>query len=192
MSVVSSRLPVVSRRYSAVRPISARSWQLLLVGCLAALVGCGYKSAASQRMDWGVRTLAVLPLENRSTTYEVEQILTRQLVHALVEKSSFKIVSDASQADAVLSGSVIRLTANPVIFGPATLGSTFLVTMGVQVELKDRTTGRILYSNNSYVFREQYQINPDVENFFSERNPAIERIAGDFANAVVTTILEAF
>ena len=136
--------------------------------------------------------MAVLPLENRSTTFEVEQILTRQLVHALVEKSHFRIVSDASQADAVLSGSVIRLTANPVIFGPATLGSTFLVTMRVQVELKNRTTGQILYSNNSYIFREQYQINSDVENFFSERNPAIERIAGDFANAVVTTILEAF
>lgn len=164
----------------------------VLLAAGLATAGCGYKSAASQRVDWGLRTVAVLPLENRSNAFEVEQILTRRLVHAFIEKSHYRVISDASQADGVLSGTVTGVSANPVVFGPATLGSTFLVTLRAQVELKDRRTGRSLYVNNNYIFREQYQINSDVESFFSERNPAIERIAEDFANAVVSTILESF
>ena len=46
--------------------------------------------------------------------------------------------------------------------------------------------------SRSYLFREQYVINVDVRNFFSELNPALGRIADDFAASVVTTVLESF
>ena len=42
------------------------------------------------------------------------------------------------------------------------------------------------------MFRDQYVINVDVENFFSELNPALERIGQDFAASVVVGILEGF
>ena len=165
---------------------------------LATQVACGYKVATQNRVDPDIGTLAVLPLENKTTTFEVEQILTRSLVRAFIERSSYTVVSDSSQADAVFQGQsrdFYQVSANPVIFGEQTFGSTFLVTwLSVvgRVELRERETSKLLFENNNFIFREQYVINVDVRNFFSELNPALGRIADDFASSVVTTILERF
>ena len=175
---------------------SKRSSRALCAAFLSAVLltasSCGYKSASRQRLDNGIRTVAVIPFENRTTTFQVEQILTRAVVNALVAKTKYQLVDDPAQADAVLTATVVSLRASPVLFGRSSLGSTFLVTMNAQVEFKSRKTGDVLFRNNRYVFREQYQINADVETFFTEQNPAIDRIAGDFAGAVVTNILEGF
>lgn len=153
--------------------------------------GCGYRVAAKNRLE-RIQTVAVLPMKNQTTTLEVEQILTRSIIRSFVEKTGYRVVRDPGQADAVLEGIVTRVTANPVIFGQRTFGSTFLVTLNASVELKERESGKVLFRNPRYTFREQYVINVDVEQFFSERNPALERIADDFASSVVTTIVEQF
>ncbi len=169
-----------------------RSGLILAAVLLSVVSGCGYRAASRNRLNPQFRTLAVLPLENKTTTSEVEQILTRSLVRAFVEKSSYQLINDPSQADAVLRGVVSRLSASPVIFRRGTFGSTFLVTLQAQVELQDQRSGKVLYKNDGYIFREQYQINVDVENFFSELNPALGRVAADFASSVVTTLLESY
>ncbi len=172
-----------SARYSAVGGLL-----MLVVFQLA----CGYRVASTNRLDPNIRKISVLPLKNETTTFEVEQILTRALVRAFVERSSFVMVNDPSDADAVLTGVVSALNANPVVFGQETFGSTFLVTLNARVELRDRKTGKVLFKNDNYVFREQYVINVDVKNFFSELNPALGRIAEDFSSSVVSTILEGY
>ncbi len=159
---------------------------------LATQLACGYKVASNNRIAPDIGTLAVLPLENKTTTFEVEQILTRSLVRAFIERSSYTVVSDSSQADAVFQGVISQVSANPVIFGEQTFGSTFLVTVVGRVELRERETSKLLFESNNFIFREQYVINVDVQNFFSELNPALGRIADDFASSVVTTILERF
>lgn len=159
---------------------------------LLVTLSCGYRVATKNRLSPSFRSVAVVPLTNETTTFEVEQILTRALVHELVQRSDFDVRNDASQAEAVLEGSVFRLSANPVTFGRAAFGSTFLVTLHARVALKERQTGRILFQNNNYIFREQYVISNEVETFFSELNPALDRIGKDFAASVVSTILEDF
>lgn len=119
-------------------------------------------------------------------------MLTQSMIRALVERSSYRVTRDPAKADGILQGVISRVTANPVIFGEETFGSTFLVTLNARVELRERQTGKILFKNDEYIFREQYIINVDVKNFFSELNPALARIADDFASSVVTTVLEGF
>ncbi|MFQ5740680.1 MAG: LPS assembly lipoprotein LptE [Acidobacteriota bacterium] len=169
----------------------------LLLGCAALLMlllqpGCGYRVASANRLAPDISSVAVLPLQNKTSTFAVEQVLTRSLIHALVEKTGYKVLEDASQADAVLKGVISRATVRPVTFGRGSFGSTFLVTLTAQIELKERRSGKVLFKNDRYIFREQYVINADLENFFSELNPAIDRIAGDFASSVVSTMVEGF
>jgi len=163
---------------------------LLLVVALLT-TACGYRPASATRSVKG-QSIAVETLVNRTTTFEVEQILTRALIRSLVEKSSYRIVQDPSQADVVLRGEILSILATPVIFGSETFGTAFLVTLHAKVELRDRRTDKILLKNDSYLFREQYEINADVKYFFSEQNPALERIAADFGSSVVSTVLEDF
>jgi hypothetical protein len=76
--------------------------------------------------------------------------------------------------------------------GRSGFASTFQVTITVSVALKDRKSGETVFQENGLLFRDQYVINVDVEEFFSEQNPALGRIANDFASSVVTTMLEDF
>ena len=167
-------------------------WMILAVSTLCLWVGCGYRMASKNRVALPIRTLTVLPLRNETSTFEVEQVLTRSLVREFVRKSAYEVLNDPSQSDAVLTGVVSRLRATPVIFGQANFGSTFLVTLSARVELVERRTQKVLYRNDAHVFREQYTINIDVSNFFSELNPALDRLAEDFASSVVTEVLENF
>jgi len=165
---------------------------LLMIGILLATASCGYRVASRNRLDQRIQSIHVLPFENETSTFRVEQILTRAVIHGFVRKSGFEVAADPARADAVFQGVVSRVTANPVIFGQETFGSTFLVTLDAKVEVKERSSGEVLFQNDRYIFREQYVINVDVENFFSELNPALERIAEDFASSVVAAILEQF
>ena len=151
-----------------------------------------YKPASANRLPLDIGSVAVLTLENHTSTFAVEQILTRSLVRTFVEKTRYRVLREAAGADAVMSGAVSRVTASPVTFGTGSFGTTFLVTLTARVELRDQRNGKTLFKNDRFTFREQYVINVDVDNFFSEQNPALERIAGDFASSVVTSVLENF
>lgn len=177
----------------AVNGRSRRACLGWLATLLCALAGsCGYRVAERNRLDAGIRSVAVEPFENATATYRVEQKLGEALVRKFIEKTSWAVHSSASDADAVLSGAVSRLSVSPVTFGQGSFGTTFLVTLDARVELREKETDRVLFKNDRYVFREQYQLNIDVERFFTEQNPALDRIAEDFAASVVTSILEAF
>lgn len=162
--------------------------------CLAVLLlasHCGYRIASHNRLAPALDSIAVV-LENESQTFQVEQILSRTLIRTLVQQTDYRVVSNPSRADGVLKGTIIRVTANPVTFGRGSFGSTFVVILTAKLELRDRRQEKVLFRNDRFVFREQYVINSDVENFFSELNPALERIAVDFASSVVSSIREGF
>ena len=167
------------------------TWMIVGLMLLSVQSACGYRIASSNRLPSGT-VIAVLPFENETTTFRVEQVLTQSVIRALVQKSGDRVTRDPAQADRILEGVISRVTANPVLFGEETFGSTFLVTLNARVELREQQSGKILFKNDEYIFREQYIINVDVKNFFSELNPALGRIADDFASSVVTTVLEGF
>jgi len=127
---------------------------LLLVAQLA----CGYRVASRNRIAPQISTIAVLPFVNETTTFEVEQILTRSFIRVLVEKSSFRVITDPSKADGILEGVISGVSVSPVTFSQGSFGSTFLVTLNARIKLREQETGEVLL-NRSYLFREQYVIN---------------------------------
>jgi len=166
---------------------------LLLMVWILAGSGCGYRIASENRVRLPFKSIAVEPLESDTTTFKVEQYLTRSLVNELVEKSSFEVINDTLSADAVLWGRVHEVRASPITFARrGDFGSTFLVSLRVTLLLRDRKSNEIVYRMDDYSFREQYVINIEVENFFTEENPALKRIARDFAEDAVSAILEGF
>jgi hypothetical protein len=50
----------------------------------------------------------------------------------------------------------------------------------------------VLYRNDALSFREQYQSTQDLSGFIREDQPAVQRIASDFAQTVVGDMLESF
>jgi lipopolysaccharide assembly LptE-like protein len=156
--------------------------------------GCGYRVAGrTSSLPASVKTIAVLALENRTPRYRVEQRMTAALVHEFLTRAKYRIVSDASNADAVLTGRITSLETNAILFDAATgRATTMLVTVRCEILLEDRAAKTALYRNDNFLFRNEYEISTDLNSFFEEQDPALDRLARDFASRLVSAILENF
>jgi hypothetical protein len=52
--------------------------------------------------------------------------------------------------------------------------------------------GKVLYKNENYVFRQQYQSTTDLATFIQENPAAMQRLSRDFARQLVADVLEGF
>ncbi len=171
---------------------------LVLVTAALWISGCGYHVAGrSDSLPKSIHVIAVPALENKTTSYRIEQRLTTATVHEFLAKTSYRVVPDPANGDAVLRGKVLSLEALPLLFDTATGRATvLLVTLKCEVTFEERETGKILYHTDNFIFRNQYEIstapgNPDsVKNFFEEQDPALERMAQDFASRLVAAVVE--
>jgi len=66
------------------------------------------------------------------------------------------------------------------------------IILTVQFNLTDRHTGKVIYQRSGYEFRERYEISTSLPTYFDESSPAMKRVTRAAAQAVVTSILEAF
>ncbi len=158
------------------------------------LIGCGYRVAGrNNRLPVTLHTIAVPAIENHTSRYRVEQRLTEALVHELLARTSYRVVADPAGADAVLRGQITGLETSALLFDPATgRATTLLVTVRLAVSLEERETKKLLYRNDNFLFREQYEVSTDIPSFFEELGPALDRLARDFAARLVAALLENF
>lgn len=161
---------------------------LVLISILPA--GCGYRlRSAVSPLPEGLQSLAIPTFANETQVYKLEQRLTRAVVSEFMSRTRARITAAPEDADAVLYGEIRTLSSNPVTFGQDTFGSAFLVTVQTSVRLVRRSDGKVLWENADLVFRERYVLNPRVTEFFSEQNPALERLARDLAGSLAGAIL---
>ena len=158
------------------------------------LAGCGYHIAGrSDALPKSIHVIAVPALENTTNSYRIEQRLTSATVHEFLARTPYKISSNPAGADAVLRGKVVSLEAVPLLFDTVTgRATTMLVTVKCDITLTDSDTQKALFHNDNFVFRNEYEISTDVQIFFSEQDPALNRLARDFAQRLVAAVTENF
>ncbi len=181
------------REKSPVSAFTAGTLFLFLFSLLL-LSHCGYRVAGrGAQLPAEVKTIAVLALENKTSRFRIEQRLTEAVVREFLARTKYRIVSGPEGADAVLRGEVLGLESSAVLFDTATgRATTMLVTVRVQARLEDAAKKTTLWQNDNFLFREQYEISTDLASFFEEQEPALERLARDFAAALVSAVLENF
>ena len=156
--------------------------------------GCGYHVAGrSDALPKNIHVIAVPAMENATTSYRIEQKLTSATVHEFLATTPYKITSEPATADAVLRGKVLTLEAVPLLFDTKSgAATTMLVTVHCEVTLTQTDTQKVLYHTDKFVFRNEYEISTDVKSFFEEQDPALDRLARDFAQRLVAAITENF
>jgi outer membrane lipopolysaccharide assembly protein LptE/RlpB len=175
---------------------SKLAWRALLLILLMATLqaGCGYHVAGhSNSLPKSIHVIAVTALENKTTSYRIEQKLTSATVHEFLARTPYKIVSNAANGDAVLRGTVVSVEAVPLLFDTQTgRATTMLITVKCEVSLTERDTDKVLYHSENFVFRNEYEISTDVPSFFEEQDPALDRLAQDFARKLVAAVVEKY
>jgi outer membrane lipopolysaccharide assembly protein LptE/RlpB len=167
---------------------------LFLLAICSHLAACGYHVAGrTDALPKSIHVIAVPALENATTSYRIEQKLTSATVHEFLATTPYKITSEPSGADAVLRGKVLTLEAVPLLFNTQTgAATTMLVTVRCEVTLTQTDTQKVLYHTDKFIFRNEYEISTDVKSFFEEQDPALDRLAKDFAQRLVASITENF
>ena len=156
--------------------------------------GCGYHvagQASNLPPDW--KTIAVPAFTNNTTQYRIEQRLTEAVIREFISRTKYRVIEDTKSADAVLHGEVLTIETSPVLFNANTGEvTTMLVTVHTKVQLTDNHTQKAVYQNDDMLFRDEYQISPDVKSFFQEEDPALQRMSRDFASHLVADVMEGF
>jgi len=142
-----------------------------------ALGGCGYHVAGrTNALPKTIHVIAIPTMENKSTTFKIEQRLTAATIHEFLAKTNFKVISDPNGGDAVLTGKVLSVEILPLLFEeqpeqqtpgtpppttpPPTIAqaTAMIVTMKCEVTLTERDNDKVLYHTNNFVFRNEYQL----------------------------------
>jgi len=176
------------------KKIFGRMTLAVFAATLSGLSGCGYHVAGrSDALPHDIHVIAVPALENATTSYRIEQKLTSATVHEFLARTPYKVVSNPAAGDAVLRGKVVSLEAVPLLFDTTSgRATTMLVTVKCEVTLTQTATEKVLYHTDNFVFRSEYEISTDVKSFFGEQDPALDRLAKDFAQRLVAAVTENF
>lgn len=191
-----------------VRPVvmkaeGARNGALLFLGCLLAAMmvsGCGYHQVGSAaHVPGNIRTLAVPIFASKVQAYRTETTFTQAVVRELNTRTKYRVLTSSgngtflgagSDTDAVLRGTILSETVAPLTYDPTSgQTSSYLITINAQIEMVSHD-GTVLYRNQAFNWHEQFQSTQDLSGFVQEDNMAVRRMASDFAQALVSDLLE--
>ena len=155
--------------------------------------GCGYRvsTGKARGLPVTIKALAILPMENETLGFRIEQSLTTAVHQAFAARSPFRVQSVTEGADAILRGSVTSFYTSPVAFDPRSGRTTeVLLTVGMRLSLTDTHTGQALFESGDWVFREPYEVSQDPKVYFGENQPAVDRLSRRMADSLLAMIME--
>lgn len=161
-------------------------------------LGCGYALAGrGSFLPSYVDAIGIPTFVNRTAVFNLETQLTQKVQSEFISRSRYQILPDATGADAVLTGEVMSVVIVPASFNTEQIASRYIITMSASVELRDVRDNKILWENPRMVFRQEYEAQSgenvlDPAAFFGQDLNALERMSSDFAQTIVSAILEAF
>ncbi len=165
----------------------------LLFAALA-LSACGYRVAGHANvLPANLHSIAVVPFRNISTQYTIADALSKSVTRELISRTRYQINADPDHADAILTGSVNNFSSYVTTFDPVTgRASGVQAVLQLQVMLRERATGKVLFTRPSMELHERYEISVDPKAYFDESSVAVDRLSRDAARSVVSAVLENF
>ena len=103
-----------------------------------------------------------------------------------------RVQSEREGADAVIDGLIKSFTFSGVLLDDKGRARIFEVTITAAVTVRDQHENRVLYDNQNFVFRGEFEFANDPRNFFNEEDPAVMRMARSFAESIVSTLVNGF
>lgn len=160
---------------------------------LALTVGvCGYKRAGKGKaLPADIKTIAVPVFQNSSLKYRVEQRFTSAVIEEILKRArALRVTTSTDDADAVVTGDIRSFRAVGTILDSQGRTRVWSVRIIVSVTVRDQRRKKIIYQNPRVIFEGEYELSDDPQSFFNEENASVDRIARDFAQSIISTILE--
>lgn len=175
------------------RPARHRCVTAPVVLAAALLGGCGYHLAGhSSTLPAGVQAIGIPVFVNRTNRPELEQRVTEHVVDEFTTRGRVRILPGEEGSQAVLKGTILSYTQNPVVINELGRATRYEILITAHVVLTETMTDRVLWEDDHFLFKRQYDVQSTQEQITDPEIVAIDAVATDFARGVVTSILEGF
>jgi hypothetical protein len=169
----------------------------VVMGCVA-LSSCGYSLAGrGSFLPAYIKTIGVPLFVNNTPVFDVERKVTQHVVSELIGRGRYTVRQDRIGVDAVLTGEIMSIGLAPSAVNQQQQATQYAVTLVAKVEFRDLKTDKVLWQNPGMVYSERFDVTTtatvgDPNAFLGQNANALERLASEFARAVVSAILESF
>ena len=151
-----------------------------------------YKPVTKNQLPARIHTVAVPAFQNYALRYKIEHRFTNAVIQELIHRGrGLRVQGDREGADAVIEGAIKSYTFTGVLLDDKGRARIFEVVISAAVTVRDQTQNKVLYDNQNFVFRGEYEFANDPRNFFNEEDPAVQRMARNFAESIVSTLTNA-
>ena len=155
-----------------------------------------YKPVTKNQLPTRIRTIAVPAFQNQALRYKIEHRFTEAVINEIVRRGrGLRVQGDREGADAVIDGVIKSFSFTGVLLqsdDPNRRARIFEVTITAAVTVRDQVENRVIYDNQNYIFRGEFEFTSDPRSFFNEEDPAVQRMARSFAESVVSTLVNGF
>ncbi|MGI9066648.1 MAG: LPS assembly lipoprotein LptE [Pyrinomonadaceae bacterium] len=153
-----------------------------------------YKPVTKNQLPARIKTVAVpaFQMGPKALRYKIGSRFADTVINELIRRGrGLRVQGDREGADAVIEGIIKSFTYSGVLLDDKGRARIFEVTVEAAVTVRDQTENRVLYDNQNFVFRGEYEFANDPRNFFNEEDPAVQRLARNFAESIVSTLTNA-
>src|SRR5688572_24103102 len=151
-----------------------------------------YKPVTKNQLPARIKTVAVPAFQNSALRYKIGSRFADAVINELIRRGrGLRVQGDREGADAVIEGIIKSFTYSGVLLDDKGRARIFEVTVEAAVTVRDQTENRVLYDNQNFVFRGEYEFASDPRTFFNEEDPAILRMSRNFAESIVSTLINA-
>jgi outer membrane lipopolysaccharide assembly protein LptE/RlpB len=165
----------------------------LLILTAALLAGCGYHlSGHTSNLPPDIHSIGVPMFVNKTDRPELEQRITEYVVSQFVTRGRYQILSTDQGVDAVLRGEITTYMQSPVSINSQGRATRYEILINARAALIRTSDDKVLWQDDHFVFRRQYDVSNQVEGTITQESVALDLVSNDFAESVVTSILEGF
>jgi hypothetical protein len=152
-----------------------------------------YKPVTKNQLPTRIRTIAVPAFQNQALRYKIETRFTEAVINEIVRRGrGLRVQGEREGADAVIDGVIKSFNFGGVLLDERGRARVFEVTITAAVTVRDQVENRVIYDNQNYTFRGEFEFANDPRSFFNEEDPAVQRMARSFAESVVSTLINGF
>ena len=164
--------------------------------CLAVLLlslltaGCGYhfNEIADESLN-GIQKVYVGNFPNRTDEAYLENIFRNALIDQFIRGNRFQVVGDEAEADAVIQGTIQRITTSHTAYEKTDLAAEEQVSLIVQIIFENRETGRAIWENRNFSGVEDYLVLNALED---GKKKALIKLSEDMAERAYRYMIAGF
>jgi outer membrane lipopolysaccharide assembly protein LptE/RlpB len=160
---------------------------------LLAACACGYHlKGHSTSLPPSIKKIGIPVFVNKTDRPDLEQRITARVISEFVTRGRYQVTAQEEDVDAVLKGEILAYIQNPVALNSQGRATRYEILINARVVLVQTSDDKILWQDDHFVFRRQYDIPTVSGGIVSQEQAAVDLVADDFAQGVVASILEGF